>query len=476
MPVPGAELTRPARAGVTEDEAAAQWPQFRGYRGAGILEGHSPPTVFGPETNLLWKTALPPGQSSPCIWGFRLFLTAVEGEELQTLCLDSRTGVELWRRSVTLSPGERGSGLGGPAAPTCCSDGRRVYTYSGPFGVVAYTFDGQEAWRRPLPTPVTSHGVGTSPVLAGNLVVLLRDQDRNSHLLALNAANGDLAWETDRPEFRRGFCTPLILPDGDDWTIVAPGTLQVVAYRATDGQELWRVAGLPNEICASPVGGPDLLLAGGWTPGSGVARMPDFDSLLVLGDASGDGRLERAEAPQGPARQHFHYMDADRDGALTREEYEFIADAFNRSSNALLAIRPAGHGRLSPEQVLWRQTRGLPYVPTPLLYRGRVYLVKNGGMVTCLDAPTGEVHFREERLDVLGDNYASPVAASGRVFVASRSGTIAVLEDGTTLRVLARNAIGESILATPAIAHDTLYVRTEKHVWAFRATDEAGGL
>jgi outer membrane protein assembly factor BamB len=450
------------------DPGVAQWPQFRGPGGSGVADGNALPIAFGPETNLLWKTQLPPGQSSPCIWDSRLFITAADDDALLTLCLDAHSGEELWRRTLPLGEGERGSGLGGPAAPTCCTDGQRVYAYSGPFGIAAFTLDGQEVWRRPLPTPVTSHGVGSSPVLAGNIVILLRDQDADSHLLALDAQTGETVWRTARPEFRRGFSTPLVVRDAQDSIIVAPGTLQVVAYKAADGRELWRASGLPNEVCSSPVGGPELILVGGWTPGSGVPRMPDFDSLLVRGDANEDHRLERAEAPGGPSRQHFHYIDSNRDGVLTREEYEFIADAFNRSRNALLAIEPGGQGDVTTSHMLWTQTRGLPYVPTPLLYHGRVYLVKNGGMLTCLDATTGAFLYREERLNVLGDNYASPVASDGRIYVASRSGTVAVVQEGESLQVLARNSIGESILATPAIAHKTLYVRTEKHLWAFR--------
>jgi outer membrane protein assembly factor BamB len=259
-----------------------------------------------------------------------------------------------------------------------------------------------------------------------------------------------------------------VVGEGDEQMIVAPGTLQVVAYQARDGQELWRVTGLPNEVCSSPIAADGLIFAGGWTPGSGVPRMPDFEGLLAQGDADRDGRLSREEAPNGPARQQFHYIDADRDGALTRSEYEFIADVFNRSKNALVAIRPGGAGDVTSSHLVWSQMRGLPYVPTPLIYDGRLYLVKNGGLLTCLDAARGTVRFLEERISVMGDNYASPVAADGKICVASRSGTLAVLAAEDGLKVLARNSLEETVLATPAIAAGTLYVRSEKHLWAFR--------
>jgi outer membrane protein assembly factor BamB len=254
--------------------------------------------------------------------------------------------------------------------------------------------------------------------------------------------------------------------------IVAPGTLWAVAYAADTGRELWRVAGLPNEVCASPVTAGGLIYATGWTPGAGVQRMPEFESLREAGDRDGDGRLSREEAPAGPAQQHFHYMDADRDGLLTREEYTFIAGVFGRSRNAALALRPPPVAASVPvtAEVVWSHTRGLPYVATPLVHRGRLYLLKNGGLLTCLNATNGAVLFQEERLGILGDNYASPVAAGDQVVVISQTGAVAVLAAGDTLDVRARNVLGERVLATPAIAEDTLFIRSESHLWAFRET------
>jgi outer membrane protein assembly factor BamB len=154
---------------------------------------------------------------------------------------------------------------------------------------------------------------------------------------------------------------------------------------------------------------------------------------------------------------------------LSRTEYDFIAGVFQQSQNALLAVRPGGHGAVTAPQVAWRHVRGLPYVPAPLLYRGRLYLVKNVGLLTCLHAATGTVHFQEERLDAVGDDYASPVAADGRIAIASQSGAVAVVVAADELEVLARNPLGDPALATPAIAHDALYVRGRQHLWAFKA-------
>jgi hypothetical protein len=213
----------------------------------------------------------------------------------------------------------------------------------------------------------------------------------------------------------------------------------------------------------------------GWTHGSGVSRMPDFDKLLALGDANHDGKLTRNEAPAGPAKQHHHYIDSDKDGLLTREEYAVIARIFDESKNIALAVRPDGRGDVTDTHVVWKVTRGLPYVPSPLYYEGRVYLVKNGGLASCLDARTGKFLYQEERLGALGDYYSSPVAAAGKICVASQPGVVVVYRAGDTLEVLARNALDELVIATPAIADGRLYVRTRSHLYAFGSAGKSGG-
>lgn len=451
---------RPTRTGTA-------WAQFRGPDGLGVADDESLPLEFGPTTNLVWKTALPTGNSSACVWGDRLFVTGYTAPQLETLCLEVRTGTVLWKQGVPAEQVERGSSLGNPASPTPVTDGRRVYAYFGPFGVVCYDLDGHELWRRPLPLPVTQHGVGTSPVLADDRLILLRDQDLGSHLLALDPADGRTVWDTPRPEARRGFSTPLLWSGAAGRLLIVPGTLRVTAYRVRGGAAAWSVDGLPNEVCASPVSGNGLLFAGGWTPGSGVPRMPDFDALLAQGDQDHDGRLSRAETPEGPARHHFNYIDADKDGFLTRSEYESLADIFHRAQNAVLALRSDAAGATNPPSVVWKQTRGLPYVASPLWYRDRIYLVKNGGLVSCLNATNGTALYLEERVGALGDYYASPVAAQGRIYLVSQPGTVVILAAEDSLTVLARHALGDPVVATPAIAGRRLYVRSRGFLWAF---------
>lgn len=444
----------------------AQWPRFRGLHGSGIAES-SFPTEFGPESHVTWKTEVPSGHSSPCIWGDRLFLTGFENEKLLVLCYDRLQGRELWRR--TLEPGniERGAQLSNPATATPTTDGEHVWVYFGAFGLACFDLNGQEVWRKPLAIPVTQHGAGTSPVLAGDLLVLNCDQDVGSYLLAVNKHTGETVWRVDRTGFQRGFATPLPYPHEKPEQLIVPGTLRLVSYNLKDGSERWNVRGLPNEMVSSPVAGEGLIFIAGWTFGSGVRRMPPFDELLASGDANKDGRLSREEAPAGPAKQHFPYIDSDKDGLITREEYAAIARAFDESKNVAMAVRPDGHGDVTETHVLWRASRGLPYVPSPLYYDGHIYLVKNGGMATCIEATSGKVLYQEQRLGAIGDYYASPIAADGKVCMVSQQGTAVVLRAGDTLEVLARNPLGEPVVATPAIVDGTIYVRTSSHLYAF---------
>lgn len=446
--------------------ASAAWPQFRGPGGSGISSGGDWPTWFGPQSNLLWRVPVPSGHSSPCIWGQRLFLTGFESNRLVTLALDRRDGRLLWRRELEPVKLERGAPLGSPATATPVTDGQRVAVYFGAFGLACYGLDGAEHWRKPLPPPITQHGAGTSPVLAGHRLMLQCDQDVGSYLLAVDVRTGETLWRTERPGFRRGFATPLLWPAQHPELVVVAGTLRLVAYDVQDGAERWAVRGLPNEMVASPVAGEGLIFVAGWTHGAGLSRMPAFSDLVQAADRDGDGHLTQAEAT-GPARAHFGYIDADKDGLITRAEYEAIAAIFNASQNVCLAVRPGGRGDVTETHVVWKQTRGLPYVPTPLCYQGRLYLVKNGGLASCFEARTGQVHYVEERLGALGDYYASPVAGAGKLCAVSQGGVAVVVEAADTLRVLARNPLGDQVLASPAIVDGTLYIRSKTALWAF---------
>ncbi len=468
MPPAPSFLLLVALAAATHAAQPPAWPEFRGPGRSGVRLDASFPVRFAPGTNQLWSRTVPGGHSSPILWNNLVLLTGAESNRLVVLALDAATGTPRWRRELDPGKAEAGSRLSHPATATPVTDGERLITYFAPFGLAAFSQDGTPLWTHPLPTPVTGHGASSSPVIAGDLVLQLCDQDIGSYLLALDRATGKPRWRTERPEFRRGFSTPLPWPPRNPDSVIVAGTLRLAAYQLRDGAELWTVRGLPNELVASPVANNDTILVAGWTHGSGVPRMPTWESVSGSGDANADGRLTREEATAGPARQHFHYIDANRDGQVDRAEYETIARIFNESKNVAMAVRPGGRGDVTDTHVAWQVQRGLPYVPCPLVYDGHVYLMKNGGLLSCLDADTGEFRYQEERVGALGDYYSSPVAAGDRLLAISQAGVAVVLKTGPNFEVLQRNPLGEEVLATPALGHDTLFVRTLTRLFAFR--------
>jgi outer membrane protein assembly factor BamB len=448
---------------------ASNWPQFRGPD-AEAVASDEPPIHFGPSSNLLWQVALPPGNSSPVIWGDRIFLTAFDPPKLQTLCLDRRDGKVLWRQFITPDKIEPTHRTATPAAPTAVTDGHWVYFYCGSFGLLAYDFDGREQWRHPLPPPVVDFGTGASPILAGDLLILIRDQDLGSELLALDKHTGKMVWRLDRSEFRRGFATPFVWSHDGLEELVVPGSLWLKSYNLKDGSERWTVSGTSRVPCSSPAAGDGLLFSASWNLGGDEddrVVMPPFDEFAREHDGNKDGQLKADEIPAGPVRERFPQMDLNKDGVVTPAEWQLMREMFVKAGNALLAIRPGGRGDITATHVAWKVTRGLPYVASPLYHRGRVYTIKNGGLVSCYEAKTGKPFYQDERIDAPGDYYASIVAAGDKVFFASLNGIVTVIQAGDHLNVLAQNRFGEPISATPAIVEGKLYLRTATRFLAF---------
>ena len=450
---------------------AAHWPQFRGPEGRAVAEGSTAaPTEFGQNKNVVWKIPLPSGHSSPILWGDRIFLTAFDQGKLLAVCLDRANGQLIWQKKMPAATIEPYHRIGSPAASTPCTDGERVVFYFGSAGLLCLDFEGKELWRLAMPIPVNDFGTGTSPILVEGKVLLLRDQDMGSFLLALDARTGRQVWKTERPGLFRGHSTPFLWRHDGKQEIIVTGSVWLKSYDLTSGRELWSSTGLSRVANASATAGDGLLFASSWNIGAdatGRLELPPFDEFLKANDKNGDGALSEQEFPNGLLRGRYTQLDADKDGRVTRAEWEAQTEIFGKAENALLALRPGGTGELSMAQIAWRKSRGLPYVPSPLYYDGRIFTVKSGGMVSCFEAKTGKELWLEERVGIIGDFYASPVAAAGKVYFAAQKGTVAVLAAGDTFRVLATNDLGEPIFATPAIVEGRIYLRTTGHLYCF---------
>jgi len=447
------------------------WPQFRGPNSAGVATSATPPVQFGPGTNQLWKVAVPSGSSSPCIWDDRILLTTFDDGKLWTLCLQRSDGALLWKRDAKAEQLEEFHPTeGSPAASTPATDGERVVSYFGSCGLICHDLEGKELWRYKMPPAITSgsFGSGGSPFIAKGRVFVNRDQASDSSLLAVDLQTGNKAWQTARPDVQQSFGTPIHWNNKGADEIVMSGALKLKGYDLETGEERWSLGGMPSFTCTTPVLGEGMLYFAGWSPSKTEDGIPTFAQLAEGADANKDGIITFDESKAAGSDAWFKSMDANANGELTAEDIELMLAAIARGRNVLLAVKAGGKGELGDANVAWTQERGLPYVPSPLYYKGRVYLIKDGGMFSSFNAKTGEAHFQQERLGTRGSYYASPVAANGNIYLASLEGVVTVLEaGGEEPEILHQVDFEERIAGSPALSDRHLYLRTARSLYAF---------
>ena len=430
----------------------SNWSHWRGPTGNGTAPDATPPVEFDGTTgrNIRWKVEVPGrGTSSPIVHGDAVFVTtavpAAGGEaagepraaaeeassdgpgggrsgpsgrsikpggplDFQLLCYDRETGRLRWKRTaVTSEPHEGTHYTNGFASHSPCTDGTHVYAHFGSRGLHCYTVDGTHVWSRDFGRMAIRNGFGegSSPTLAGGMILVPWDHEGPSKLYALDARTGSTVWETARDDEPTCWATPLVAAAAD-------GTLQVVlngdtaarGYDLATGRELWRCGGQAQRPCGSAVAA------------DGVA-----------------------------------YVASGHRGA-------FIG-AFDLAGRGDLAGGP---------HVRWTASRDTPDVASPLLSGGRLYYFKErSGLLSCVDAATGRPHFATVRVPGVSLPYASPVAAGGHVYLTDRGGTIVVIEDAPELRIVATNEMGEGVDATPAPAGGDLFIRGEKHLFRVAA-------
>jgi outer membrane protein assembly factor BamB len=443
----------------------ADWPQFRGPNGTGVSLDTGLPAQMGPDRNVVWKTPLPPGHSSPVLSGKWIFLTAIDGKKLLTICLDQKTGEIAWTREAPRPRVQPLNSTNNPASPTPVSDGNNVYVFFGDFGIICYTADGRERWRVSLGPFNNPNGPASSPILVDDLIVLVCDQETDSYVIALDKNDGHVRWKTERPEVTRGFGTPAVYrPEKGTPELIVPGAYQLIGYSAANGQKLWWVRGLSWQFKGVPVIDGETIYVNSWESGGDVERTtetPTFEEMLAKYGVNKDSKL-----PLNEALAQFRSSDLNHDGYLDAREWSFYR-ATREAQNSTMAVRYGGRGDLTDTNVLWRYRKSLPNVPSPLLYRNVLYLVKDGGVLTALNPKTGEV-FKQARLDGAREPYySSPVAADGKVYLLSEGCKLTVLKAIAEWEVLAVNDLEDACYATPAIADSRLYVRTRSFLYCF---------
>jgi outer membrane protein assembly factor BamB len=451
------------------------WPRFRGPNGSGIADDQTPPVRLGPQTNVKWKVPVPSGLSSPIVAGDNLVLTAFDRGKLYTIAYRRSDGKEAWRRAAPAKQIERYlKGEGNPASATPATNGQRIISYFGSCGLVCYDLGGKELWKFEMPPAVTwgDFGSGVSPILADGLVILVRDELKGSRIVALNAADGSLQWEKARHS-TIAYCTPVLWETPDGKQVVVAGHGRMIGYDLKTGRETWFVGGMPTGPCASPVVAGGTLFFAGWSPGGAddpANQMPSFDALLKESDTDKDGALSKAEAQKTLLKDSFDNLDLNKDGKITRDEWDTLLKLIAEGRSSAFALSPGGTGDISASHTLWKKTKGLPYVPSALVYRGQMVLIKDGGLVSAYEAKTGKEVYVQERVAAPGRYYASPVAANGYMYFTSLDeGVVTVLKAGTAKpEIVARNPkLGERAAATPALVDNTLYLRTATKLYAF---------
>jgi len=452
------------------------WPQFRGPNASGISEDANLPVSFGPEENVSWKTPVPMGNSSPVVAGDRIYITGFEKERLLTVAFDRKAGRVLWQRE---GPRPRKQIIerpsNGPASASPVSDGQNVYVFFQDFGLLAYGPDGKELWRMPLGPFNNPFGHGASPILAGNTLLMNIDQDTGSYLLALEKESGRVLWRTERPLAQRGYATPVLYRDPDGMLqVLVAGSYRLSGYDVQSGKEIWWIRHLPWQIKPTPVVFDNkvyfVTYSGESDPGA-QENVPSFAEALARLDRNKDGKLSKDEITDPGAKDRFdEYLDLDDTGFLEERDWKQYQER-RLGKNGLRAYRLGGKGDLSESNLLWENPRSLPNVPSPLVYRGVLYTLKEGGILTSFDMRTGEIAKQARLQSALGDYYASPVAADGKLYVVSEEGKATVIQAGAQWEVLKANDLRDGCKGTPAIADGKLYIRTYETLYCFAKQD-----
>ena len=471
--------------------AAADWLRFRGPNGGGVADAKGLPADLGASENIVWKAALPWGHSSPIISGNHIFLTAAEGSDrsdagrakvidlegkLYTIALDRTNGEILWKQPVPRPRFERYEPTNSPASPSPVSDGENVYVFFGDFGLISYTAGGDERWQLPLGPFNNVNGHGSSPIVAGDKIVLVCDSDTDPYLLAVFKDTGKVAWKTDRPETTRSYVTPaLYQPKQGELELIVPSAYFLASYSAESGEKLWWVNGGGWQPKSTPIIHGDMIYANSWESGTALPadKVLTFDQVLAKADQNSDGLINEDELKIIEPKRALYLYDLDHDKLIDRRDWDFHRIR-STSSSSIIAVRHGGRGDLTGTgSVVWQLEKFLPNVPSPLIYQDVLYLIKDGGILTTLDPATGEILKQDRLPEALDKYYASPVAADGKVYMISQSGKATVLKAGAQWEVLASHDFGEEVYATPAIVDNRLYIRTHSALYCLREGAQA---
>ncbi len=411
-------------------DAQHHWPQWRGPLGTGVAPDADPPVEWSENKNIHWKLALPGlGHSTPIIWGDRIFVTtavpysdpvepkwdrapgAHDGlpvthhQKFVVLAASRSDGKIIWQRTVDHAlPHEGGHYTGSLASNSPVTDGEHLFAFFGSRGLYCFDLDGELQWKKDLGDMQTlhGHGEGSSPALLGDTLIINWDHEGQSFVTAFDKRTGKQRWKVARNEVT-SWATPIVVKHGGKPQVIISGTKRVRGYDLATGHVIWECGGLSRNVVASPVAADGMVYAGS-----------SYDTRAMLAI-----RLDGAQ------------------GDIT------------------------GTG-----QVLWTRRRGTPYVPSPLLYGDSLYFLHHyQGILSRVNAKTGEDQGAPFRLGGIRNVYASPVGAANRVYISDRDGTTLVISHDENPRVLALNRLNDSFSASAAVVGRELFLRGQKYLY-----------
>lgn len=422
---------------LAKSATAGDWPQWRGPDGSGISNEKNLPSEWSPTKNIKWKTPIEGrAHSSPIVWGNRIFVTtAIEGAEVagakaakhmlgekefvhpdsigankkhtfKVLAIDRDSGKILWQATAWEgTPYDDRHRKSSYAASTPATDGKMVYAFFGTEGLYAYDFKGKPAWKAHVGNIATlGMGAATSPILFENLVIVQADEDNGeaSVIVAFDKKTGKEVWKQSRKGLQVSWSTPLLVRTANRAELIASGTEFVISYDPATGKELWRHKGVESNAIPSPV-----------------------------------------------ANNEFVYLVAGYPAKIA------------------MAIRLGQSGDLTgTPNAAWKYAKGTAYVPSPILYGDYLYLTTDRGILTAIDAKTGEVKYEGGRIPIPATFTASPVAFEGKILMTSEDGDTFIVKAGPKHEVIGTNSIGEPVYASPAIADGRIFIRGEKNLYA----------
>ncbi len=411
-------------------ESEYNWPQWRGPLGVGVAPGANPPIEWSESKNVRWKIALPgKGHSTPIVWGDHVFITAAvpTGDEVEprydnapgahhsvpvthphnfvVLAVRRSDGKKIWQQTGhTQLPHEGGHYTGSLASNSPVTDGEHLFAFFGSRGLYCLNLDGELQWKIDLGEMQTkhAHGEGSSPALYGKTLIINWDHEDQSFVVAFDKRTGAQLWKVARQEVT-SWSTPIVVEHDGKPQVIINGTNRVRGYDLATGKVIWECGGLSANIVASPV--------------------------------AADGMV-------------------------------FVGSSYDK--RAMLAIRLDGaKGDITgTDQVVWTRERGTPYVPSPLLYGDSLYFLRHyQGILSRVNAKTGDDHGGPFRLEGIRNVYASPVGAAERVYITDLEGTTLVISHDDIPKVLALNRLDDSFSASAAIVGRELFLRGEENLY-----------